>query len=240
MAIYRYIKKVPRQARARPIAISYIFIAAGLFILTWTAWPIASFMLFYRPFLTRVVSPISEKASAIKESATLPAVVVARTSTTGDYTNPNLWFPTSPQKKVVTPVTSYLLSVPKLGIKEAMVVIAGDDLAKNLIHYGGTGLPGEYGTTVIFGHSTLPQFFKPQDYKTIFSTLPTMKIGDEIFVKYDGVKYRYVVFEMTVTEPNDLSPLEQRFDDAYVTLITCVPAGTYLMRLNIKARLEKI
>ena len=105
---------------------------------------------------------------------------------------------------------------------------------------GGTGLPGEYGTAVVFGHSTLPQFFSPTNYKTIFSLLPTLTIGDEIFVTYDGVQYRYIIFEMVITDPTDLSSLEQRFDDSYLTLITCVPPGTYWKRLNVRARLERI
>ena len=83
------------------------------------------------------------------------------------------------------------------------------------------------------------QLFNPKNYKSIFSTLPTLKKGDSIYIKSDGVQYRYVVYDMTVTDPDDLSPLEQQFDHAYVTLITCVPPGTYLRRLNVKAKLEK-
>ncbi len=155
-------------------------------------------------------------------------------------TDANSWYPTKPQKKVVSPVNAYTLSIPKLKIKDASVVIGGNDLSKSLIHYGGTGLPGEYGTTIVFGHSTLPQLFNPTDYKTIFSTLPTLKRGDEIFVTYDGVEYRYVIFDMTVTDPTDLSPLEQQFDNSYITLITCVPPGTTWKRLNVKAKLVRL
>lgn len=214
----------------RRTAISYLFIVAGLAILSWVLWPIASFMLFTAPQFSGVVSPL-------QDGLVLSPIVSAATP---DYTNANIWFPTSPQKKVVSKVTAYTLSIPKLGIKDALVIISGDDLNRSLIHYGGTGFPGEYGTAVIFGHSVLPQFYNPTNYKTIFSTIPTLKIGDEVFVRYDGVEYRYVVYEMTVTEANDLTPLAQRFDDSYVTLITCVPPGTYWKRLNVRARLERI
>jgi len=207
--------------RGKRTAVSYLFILAGLLILSWALWPIVSFTLFAAPQFSGVVSPIADAAAP-------------------DYTNANVWFPTSPQKKVVSKVTAYTVSIPKLKISDALVTISGDDLNKSLIHYGGTGLPGEYGTAVIFGHSVLPQFYNPTNYRTIFSTLPTLKIGDDIFVRYDGVEYRYVVYEMLVTEANDLTPLAQRFDDSYVTLITCVPPGTYWKRLNVRARLEKI
>ena len=111
----------------------------------------------------------------------------------------------------------------------------------HLVHYSGTAIPPDSGTTVIFGHSTLPQFFRGiKEYKSIFATLPTIKIGVDIIFVYDGVSYTYRVFDKVVVEPNDLSPLEQHFDDSYITVVTCVPPGTYLYRLNVKARLVRI
>lgn len=235
MPVYRYVKASsthhdsPKRKRRSPW--SFAFIVSGVAILSWALWPIVSFVLLTAPQLSgTIVSPI-------QETNILSPLVSAASS---DYTNPNIWFPTAPQKKVTSSVTAYTLSIPKLGIKDAYVIISGDDLNKNLIHYGGTGLPGQYGTAVIFGHSVLPQFYNPTNYKTIFSTLPTLKTSDEIFIRYDGVEYRYVVYEMLITEANDLTPLVQRFDDSYVTLVTCVPPGTYWKRLNVRARLEKI
>ncbi len=247
--IYQYIKALPlstRVLRKRPVAVSFVVMGIGVGILVWAMWPIVSFALLVAPNITATVSPVASvqtrMAIGLGEGGVLaPVVLAASTNDTDvDYTNPNIWFPTFPQKKVVSPVNTYTLSIPKLRIADATVTIAGDDLSKSLIHYGGTGLPGEYGTTVIFGHSVLPQFFDPKNYKTIFSTLPTIKIGDDIFVTYDAITYRYQVFDMTVTAPNDLSSLEQRFDDSYITLITCVPPGTYWKRLNVKAKLIKL
>lgn len=258
MPIRSYVKAPPSPRSPEPIdsgpvpvtphrrsAVSYVFIFVGFAILSWALWPIVSFVFFTAPMLGSVVSPVQEGFVDNRAVGVLSPVVSAASDTEivgngPDYTNANAWFPTSPQKRVVSRVTAYTLSIAKLGIKDALVIISGDDLNKSLIHYGGTGLPGEYGTAVIFGHSVLPQFYNPTNYKTIFSTLPTMKIGDEVFVKYDGVEYRYVVYEMLVTEANDLTPLTQRFDDSYITLITCVPPGTYWKRLNVRARLEKI
>jgi len=136
-------------------------------------------------------------------------------------------------------VNTYSVSIPKLKIENAIVMVAGDDLSESLVHYGGTPLPGQYGNTVIFGHSTLPQFYNPKSYKTIFSLLPTLTYGDTISVTFDDVKYTYVVYDMVVVEPTDLTPLEQRFDDSYLTVVTCVPPGTYWKRLNVKAKLQK-
>ncbi len=244
MPLYQFVKALPNSQK-KPFfkrknrnswRISFIFISVGGTILIWAFWPIISFTVFTAPLLAGIVSPVVEG-----KIGPLTPLVSASGGVLGgaDFANANLWFPTKPQKKIVTPVNTYKLSIPRLKIKDSTVTIAGDDLNKSLVHYGGTGFPGQYGTTVIFGHSVLPQFFNPTNYETIFSTLPTLKSGDDIFVTYDGVDYRYVVYDMVVTDPSDLSVLEQNFDDSYLTLITCVPPGTIWKRLSVRARLVK-
>ena len=143
------------------------------------------------------------------------------------------------QQNNVGKIRYYNLSIPKLGVFNATVEVGGEDLSRNLVQYGGTAYPGNYGNAVIFGHSVLPQFFNPKDYMTIFSTLPTLKIGDEILVDFDGVRYRFLVSEMVELPPDDLAILEQHYDDSYISLVTCVPPGTYLRRLVVRARLAK-
>ena len=243
--MYRYVKAPPGEIHKKPFflqknkyswIVSSILMSLGVTVLLWTFWPVISFMVFTDPLLSKIISPIAA------ESGFSPVVLAntGKPSSDDASTNANTWFPAKPQEKVVTQVNAYTLSIPKLNIKDATVIIAGDDLKKSLIHYGGTGLPGRYGTTVIFGHSTLPQLYNPKNYETIFSTLPSLKPGDEIFVKYDGVDYRYIIYDMVITDPTDLSVLEQSFDDSYITLITCVPPGTTWKRLNVKARLMRL
>lgn len=203
----------------------------------WTIWPIVSFTVIHSGVFSRVVAPIDEQVNATRTASTLSPIAFAADA---DFTNANAWYPTAPQKHVVTPVNTYQLSIPKLKIDRALVTIGGDDLGSSLIHYGGTGLPGQFGATVVFGHSTLPQFYNVKNYKTIFSLLPTLTNGDEILVYYDGVQYLYRVIDMVVLDPSDLSTLEQKFDDSYLTLVTCVPPGTYWKRLNVKAKLETL
>lgn len=231
MPLYRYVKSVGTGKSKKSVVLSYVFMATGVLILVWTMWPIVAFSALSAQ-LEKTVSPVSDGIVVTKPKQSLLG--------SNDFQNPNTWFPTRPQKKVTAGVNTYTVSIPKLKIKDALVTIAGDDLAVSLVHYGGTPLPGQYGNTVIFGHSTLPQFYSSTNYKTIFSFLPTMKIGDEIMIHFDTMDYRYIVYDMVVVEPTDLSPLEQKFDDAYVTLVTCVPPGTYWKRLNIKARLAKL
>jgi sortase A len=236
----------PKIRRKRSRIFSLFFMSVGIGILIWVAWPILSFSAFKEQLLTATIAPIDETAkmvtssplSSVAYAAAGPEKMVADSAT--DFTNVNAWYPAAPQKHEKSTVNSYTLSIPKLKIKEALVTIGGDDLNSSLIHYGGTGIPGQYGGAVVFGHSTLPQFYSPTSYRSIFSLLPTLKEGDDIFLNYDGVEYRYTIYLMVVIDPTDLSVLEQRFDNSYLTLVTCVPPGTYWKRLNVHAKLNTL
>lgn len=161
-----------------------------------------------------------------------------------DYTRASNWFTGGAKKEdfVAAKVAFYNLSIPKLRIDNMIVAIGGDDLSKNLIQYPGTALPGKNGNTVIFGHSILPIFYNPKDYMAIFSKLPTLKPGDEIFVNYDGVSFVYRVETMFEVRPTDIQVLEQDNSDSFLTLVTCVPPGDPRdpRRLIVRARVVPI
>ena len=91
---------------------------------------------------------------------------------------------------------------------------------------------------MIFCHSALPQFFNPTNYKTICATLPTIDVGERIIIRYDGVTYQYQVTELIEVKPDDLSVLDQDYSQRSLSLVTCVPPGTYLRRLVVKADLR--
>jgi len=119
-------------------------------------------------------------------------------------------------------------------------MVGGEDLAKSLVHYLPQSLPGEYGNVAIFGHSTLPQLYNPKDYKTIFTYLSSLEKGDKIYVNVGEYEYQYEVTTLFIVKPTNISVLEQKRDDSYLTLITCEPPGTWLERLVVTAKLTKI
>lgn len=134
---------------------------------------------------------------------------------------------------------SYTLSIQSLNIRNANVIFGGQNLKKSLIHFPGTALPGKIGNSVIFGHSVLPIFYNPLDYKTIFSKLPNLKEGDTIEINFDQVYFKYVVVSMFEVYPEDIQILEQEASDSYLTLVTCVPPGDPRMprRLIVRAKI---
>lgn len=249
MALYRYVKKpVPLPCRPSKIfklvnlkVIPALLVAVGVFLVINAAYPIISYQLIVSPrFTPAFVSPTSEAAIAQSfgiaqegERAVLGTEVDLL-----DMTKASNWFSEKEHFSEEEPL-SYFISIPKLGINDALVAF-GDDLKKSLIQYPGTAVPGRYGNAVVFGHSVLPQFFNSKNYATIFSTLPTLRENDEIWVKFNQITYKYVVEQMIEVPPDDISILAQRYDDSYLTLITCVPPGTYLRRLIVRARLTKI
>jgi len=80
------------------------------------------------------------------------------------------------KKQQNTPDIFYL-TIPKLGIEKAEVDTNSESLSpdERLGHYPGSALPGEVGNTFIYGHSVLPMFYDPTNYRTIFSTLDKLE-----------------------------------------------------------------
>jgi LPXTG-site transpeptidase (sortase) family protein len=135
----------------------------------------------------------------------------------------------------------FYITIPKLKINNALVKSEFDGPSPDdfLGHYKGSALPGETGNTFIYGHSVLPWFFNPKNYKTIFSTLGDLEEGDRFSINYNGKELVYEVKEKDVLPPNEVNPLEiwrpKYLNESTVTLMTCWPAGTKTKRLLVKA-----
>lgn len=236
LVIYR---KAPPQTvtpaqRTLPLFPALLMVFGSLVIGS-VAGPIVGYLVVTAPGLQQrqgLTSPLPFTPAA--EAAT--PVVFQRI----DYRKPENWFPsTQLPKPNPSRITHYNLSIPKLRIQNAVVEIAGSDLEKSLIQYPGTASPGEYGAPVVFGHSILRQFYNPERYLSIFSTIMTLSHGDEIKINFDGVEYAYRVVDKLEVQPNDIQILEQRYDGRFLKLVTCVPEGTYLRRGIIVAALEQ-
>lgn len=137
----------------------------------------------------------------------------------------------------------FYLTIPKLGIEKAEVETNSGNLSpdERLGHYLGSALPGEAGNVFIYGHSVLPMFYNPKNYRTIFSTLDELKEGDQITVEFGEKHFKYVVEKWVVLNPEDVDPLEPIgslfLNQSYLTLMTCVPMGVGTDRLLVRARL---
>jgi sortase A len=249
MPLYRYVKAKPKTIRishktrrkvSKTISASSMFL--GIVMLGMVFYPIAEWQLTYQSKapIQKLIKPTPLNLTDTK--STTGQVLANETKKSSDLTKASNWFPdakTSPPDEINN-ITEFFISIPKLKIENAMVKVGGEDLNQSLINYKGTASPGNYGNSVIFGHSVLPPFFNPKDYHTIFSTLPTLKIGDEITAIVDKVEYRYTVYELRTVDPTDISVLEQKYDDSYLSLVTCTPPGMDWKRLIVRAKLTPL
>jgi len=154
----------------------------------------------------------------------------------------NDWIPPTPygETQIATQVSYYFISIPKINVNNAVVTTIDTDLSQHLVNFPGTAIPPANGNAAIFGHSTLPPLFDPNNYKTIFANAHNLVVGDEILVNSNHIDYKYKIFNISIVDAEDTSYLSQESDDSYITLVTCTPPGTVWKRLIIKARPEKI
>lgn len=238
-----YVKKDNSIKKKAINYFSYLFLAVGSLMLFWSFYPIVSFEIYSRLFLKKNIRtpvPDYDLPTSLTQASKVLGSFNIFSNNLRDFTQASLWFPSVAQAgtNLTLMVKDYRLSIPKLNISDAKVVVGGEDLSKSLIHYLPKSLPGEYGNVAIFGHSTLPQLYSPKDYKSIFTYLPSLERGDIIKIKISDIEYEYGVYDMFVVNPDEISVLDQQKDGSYLTLITCVPPGTYLKRLVIKAKLR--
>ena len=225
--------------------VGFVFLGASFFL--YFFFPVISYQIFIAKVhgASEIEVPIPKYLVAKKSNNLGSLVTASITSLTTDYTDARNWYPNlvpQPDAEVEEEekVESYSLSIPKLKIENAEVSTQDYDLEKHLVQYLGTSIPGVNGTAVIFGHSTLPQLFNPSNYKTIFANAHILKVGDEIFTNVKGITYKYKIFSIVITDPEDVNILSQSYDHSYLTLVTCTPPGTIWKRLIVRATLDTV
>lgn len=138
------------------------------------------------------------------------------------------------------------LIIPSLGISAPLIYVSEKSeavyqkaLEGGAVHFPGTANPGEAGNAYFFGHSS-DYFWSKGKYKTVFATLPSVKIGESIFISdAAGAKYEYKVIESKKVAANDTSVLAQDLTRQILTLQTSYPVGTALARWVVIAKLRK-
>lgn len=153
-------------------------------------------------------------------------------------TNSAAWFPTAQIASVsASPVSSFLLSFPSLKISDISVKVNSTDLKYHPVHFPGSALPGQIGNSVILGHSALPQFYFFGNNFTVFNPLLRLKTNDLVNINFNGLNYTYKINKIFEVTPDRIDVLSQPDNRRELTLITCVPLGTYLRRLVVVGEL---
>ena len=108
---------------------------------------------------------------------------------------------------------------------------------KGIGHYPDTELPGQVGNFAIAGHRTT--YGKP------FTDIQTLKTGDAIVIRTEGVWYVYEVTDSYIVKPNYIQAIRPdpyaptaAPTKRYLTLTTCHPRYSAAERYIVHAELS--
>jgi sortase A len=134
------------------------------------------------------------------------------------------------------------IEIPNIEVSAPIVLAKNEkevanQLKKGVVLFPGSAFPGEKGATIILGHSAPPNWPKIM-YDWVFTKLQNLKEGDEIFVYFNGKKYKYKVKEKVILKKGQEIPWEDDSENSLV-LISCWPPGKDIKRMAVKAPLDK-
>ncbi len=237
---YKKTRKINIQLYRKIIGILLAFFGLGVALYIFI--PLVLWQVFVSPALAESEIAVPIPQTTLVTPGSIASLVSSQLSTFDgtNYYDAKNWFPSYNAGSTTARVPFYAITIPKLGITNAIVSTVDSDLTKHLVNLTGTSIPPDKGNTVIFGHSTLPSLYDPKNYKTIFANILKLQVGDEILVNVNNITYTYKIFSIRVIDPDNTSVLAQTTDDSYLSLITCTPPGTIWKRLVLKARLQAL
>ena len=135
--------------------------------------------------------------------------------------------------------------IPALSLSAPTVFPGANDekklqiaLQNGVAHYTSTALPGTYGNSMFVGHSS-DYVWAKGNYKTIFSNLPELSLGEIIFISDDEQTYKYSIIETKIVDKNDTTIFDQKkYERRLLTLQTSYPLGTALKRYVVVAEMK--
>ena len=209
------------------------------FVLKSRILPLGSILLGIAIIATQIVVPLVFFETSENISKPVRSTVLGIASGFGDFSFKELSDSDAPTQENTNVPDTFYLSIPKLKIDRAVVETNSESLSPDDVvgHYIGSALPDAPGNMFLYGHSVLPVFYNPKNYKTIFSTLNKLGADDVITVEYNNKKYTYQVDSVEILKTSDVKPLEkigpEYLNKSTITIMTCWPPGTKSKRLQV-------
>ena len=110
-----------------------------------------------------------------------------------------------------------VLEIPKIGLKRGFY---GVDSRYNSIQYNVTVVHGstmpdvDNGNLILTAHSG-------DAYISYFAYLWRLGVGDEVFVTYNGVRYRYQIVNIYNVQKSGVAVIHRNVERTSLTMITC-------------------
>ena len=225
-----YLKNPPkikskRQDRFFFAAISIV----GFLSIIFAIWPYLVWQVTTIPKLTARIEQVPIPQSQVLSATTILSSSVQIVEDPDGFS----YFTTDYKPQEPRP-EDFFITIPKLKIEKARAKVDSIRFDQNLAHFPGTAIPGEAGNAFVTGHSVLPQFNDPKNYKAIFTKLSDLEIGDKVYVEIEGKNLEFIVQYAKIVDPKDLSVLSPiSATGRNLTLMTCVPPGTNTKRLVV-------
>jgi len=134
------------------------------------------------------------------------------------------------------------LFIPKINLSAPIVFSQTNkisdiqaSLARGVLLYPSSVLPGEEGETIILGHSA-PESWPKVNYYHVFNKLNNLEVGDEISLYFKSKEYIYkVTKKFFVPEGADVKYTPATSSKNLLILISCWPANKGNQRIIIQA-----
>jgi len=138
-----------------------------------------------------------------------------------------------PESKIIIPKIS--IDAPIVFPQTADNKVILEAIQDGVALYPGTALPGRVGNVFITGHSSY-YWWSGGKYNRVFAVLDKLAVNDLIYIYYESKEYIYKVRDSIVVLPSQTEVLNPTAN-ATLSLMTCVPVGTNLKRLVVRADL---
>lgn len=234
MALVVYVKDDPalrtQITKKRDRTFFSLVIILGLASIAFSIWPYFVWQLKTLPRLSGEIDQIPIPKDQVLSIQSLANVQVAQDADGFSYFTTNAINPPTGGPRP----QDFKVTIPKLKIVKAAARVDSLNFYDHLSHFPGSALPGQIGNSFLTGHSILPQFYDPTNYRAIFSKLSDLEIGDDVYIEIEGQNLHFAVQYAKVVDPRDTSviaPISQ--NGRNLTLMTCVPPGTNFKRLVV-------
>lgn len=124
------------------------------------------------------------------------------------------------------------INIPKMNVDLPILLGANSaNMLKGAVHLTETSYPigGINTNSVIAAH-------RGYGKASLFRHIEKLEVGDEIFIKNFKEELTYIVYDIKIIEPDDVSELKVKNGEDIITLITCHPYRVNSHRYIVKAK----
>lgn len=157
----------------------------------------------------------------------------------------NLWFNTlPPTDRIIIPKIKVNAPMIQSSFNKHIDQITKEDFDKDLyngvVQYPTTPMPGMWGNTLLFWHTSY-ESWKKNPYATIFSQITKLVNGDSMQLVQNGKLYEYEVVARAIVDPNKVNEEYLKYKDGnYLTLLWCYPIWSDKQRILIIGKLKAV